>query len=95
MNIGRAIVKVRIEKEIGQKELAKMAGISATSLSQIENNRKTPRPKTLTMICEVLEIAEPLLRILSLESGDIPEHKQETFRILGPVLEAIIHQLYI
>lgn len=56
MQIGAKIKFIREEKGIKQIELAKLAGISNTFLSDIERGRTQPSIKTLTKITTALGI---------------------------------------
>jgi transcriptional regulator with XRE-family HTH domain len=55
-NIGEKIKKKRIEKNLKQYELAKLADMSNTFLSDIETGRSAPAIKTLEKIAKALEI---------------------------------------
>lgn len=55
-NIGEKIKKKRIEKNLKQYELAKLAKMSNTFLSDIETGRSAPSIKTLKKIAKVLEL---------------------------------------
>ena len=55
-NIGEKIKKKRIEKNLKQYELAKLADMSNTFLSDIETGRSSPAIKTLEKIAKALEI---------------------------------------
>jgi len=53
-NIGENIKKKRIEKNLKQCELAKLAEMSNTFLSDIETGRSSPAIKTLEKIAKAL-----------------------------------------
>lgn len=55
-NIGEKIKKKRIEKNLKQYELAELAKMSNTFLSDIETGRSAPSIKTLEKIAKVLEL---------------------------------------
>lgn len=56
-NFGKTIKKYRIEKNMTQKELCKLAGISEPELIAIENGkRKNPQAKTIHNLAKVLDI---------------------------------------
>lgn len=55
-NIGEKIRCQRVKKKLKQYELAKLAGISNTFLSDIEVGRTTPSLKTLAKIGKALEV---------------------------------------
>ncbi len=57
MEIGRKIAKLRQEKNLTQKDLAKRAGISESYLSRIEEgNCHRPHNKTLSRIAYALMV---------------------------------------
>lgn len=56
MGIGAKIKSLRKKKGLKQIELAKMAGISNTYLSDIEKGRTEPSIKTLTKIANALGV---------------------------------------
>ena len=47
------IKDVRTEKELTQIELARLAGISQSYLSELESNKKSP---TLRLICKIADV---------------------------------------
>lgn len=55
-NIGENIIRIRKEKGISQKELAKKIGISAQNLLQIEKGKSEPKSGTLDKIMQALDI---------------------------------------
>lgn len=78
MKIGEKIKTIRLSKGIKQIELAKMAGISNTYLSDIEKGRTNPSIKTLAKIVHALG-AEDDWNIFLKENYVKIEHKsQET-----------------
>ena len=56
MKVGAKIKSIRIEKGLKQTELASMAGISNTYLSDIENGRTNPSVNTIEKLAKALEI---------------------------------------
>ena len=50
------IKNVRIKKGISQSKLAKMAKISQSYLSELENNKKSPTLRVLCKIAEALNV---------------------------------------
>lgn len=55
MFIGAKIRELRLERGIRQNELARLAGISNTYLSDIENGRANPSVNTFLKIARVLD----------------------------------------
>jgi transcriptional regulator with XRE-family HTH domain len=56
IRIGKNIRHIRKLKKFRQTELARIAGISNTYLSDIENNRIIPSVKTMIKISAALDI---------------------------------------
>jgi transcriptional regulator with XRE-family HTH domain len=56
MTVGERIRELRERKAYGQAELAREVGITPTSLWAIETGRRTPRPRTVRKIAEVLGV---------------------------------------
>lgn len=54
--LGRKIVVLRAERNMTQTELYKLAGLSYTTISFIENGKKVPRVSTLYRIAKVLDV---------------------------------------
>ncbi len=86
MKEGTAIKMIRKKQHISQVELAKRCSISQTSLSQIENNLKRPRGKTLKKLCAAMEVPESIIYILGIEHSDVPPAKQQIYNMLYPAI---------
>jgi len=93
MNIGVAIKFVRNQLGISQEELSKKTGISQTSISQIENGIKAPSKKTISKICNVLQIPEAVLYIVGIENTDFPNSRKELFNELFPQIKELAVQI--
>ncbi len=95
MNIGGAIGKVRKQKKISQGDLAKLANLNQSYLSQIENNKKTPNVKTIAEIAKALDVPVSMLFLFSINENEIPEKKRDVFNALMPVMESLFDEYYI
>ena len=82
MEIGDAIRKLRMWREVTQKELAQRIGVSANALCAIELNRSFPGKETITKVCRELGVPVGYLLFFVLEEKEIPQEKRELFRIL-------------
>lgn len=82
MEIGDSIRKLRMWREMTQKELAQRIGMSANALCAIELNRTFPGKETIVKVCRVLGIPVGYLLFFALTEEDIPQDKRELFRIL-------------
>lgn len=56
MTIGQNIQRTREERAYGQAELAREAGLSASTLWRIEHDERQPRGRTLRALAEILQI---------------------------------------
>lgn len=92
MNLGRTLRDLRKQQSLTQDELADAAGISRTSLSQIENGSR-PADDTLKRICAVLNVPESLVYINSFEKEDVPESKRALYDQLFPVIQDMIRRV--
>lgn len=72
--IGAKIRKLRKLRRISQSELAVKAGIAQSTLSYIENGKKSPQFDTLSAICRGLDIS-----ILELFSYDVLKANKKLF----------------
>lgn len=93
MDLGNAIVKLRKQKGLRQNELARLSNVSQTYLSQVENNQKDVTLKTLNRISEAMDIPTPILVFYSLEAEDLSEAKRESYKLVEPIINAMIEQL--
>ena len=54
--IGNKIKEIRKKKGLSQEELAELAKVNSRTIQRIENNESEPRGKTLSLICDILDI---------------------------------------
>jgi len=96
MNIGATITKLRKNKGLSQKELAKMCGLSTTSMNQIENGRFNPTYTTLTDIASALHTDAALIYFMSCEPGkEMPEGKKELFEYVRSFVVIMFESFYL
>lgn len=94
MNIGPTIRRLRKQKGLSQTEFGNLTGITQTTLSQIENGQTTPHKATLSKICEVLNVPEQLLVVLSIEEEDVPENKRNMYDTLYPTIKDFMMKIF-
>ena len=82
MEIGDSIRKLRMWREMTQKELAQRIGMSANTLCAIELNRSFPSKETIVKVCRELDVPVGYLLFFALAEEDRPQDKRELFRIL-------------
>lgn len=93
MNISESLKKIRKLKGLTQVDLAKKAGITQTSYSQIENGLNKPRKETLERIARALDIPIDVIYLMGIELEDVPAHKKEDFKHLFPTVKELLEKL--
>ncbi len=77
MTLGKAIKTCRIQREMNQANLAKIAGISVPYLSLLEKGKRDPSFSTIQKIATALEVPMSLLVFLAAEKDEIIEISPE------------------
>tara|TARA_R110002012_G_scaffold322087_1_gene555019 strand:+ start:62271 stop:62852 length:582 start_codon:yes stop_codon:yes gene_type:complete len=72
MNLGEKIILERKNKGLSQELLAENCGISLRTIQRIENNKSNPRPYTLKVIADALNI-----QVEQLEQNDNSESAKD------------------
>jgi len=93
MDLGKAIYRLRKEKNIKQGKFATDIGISQSFASQIENGRKIPELKTLEKISDYFNMPLPFLTWMSIEVSDISDEKQHAYQMLKSSVDALIQDV--
>jgi DNA-binding XRE family transcriptional regulator len=55
--IGEKLKRARLAKAMNQRQLAERAGVTKTTLVQLENNRSQPHPSTLGKLADALDVS--------------------------------------
>lgn len=71
INIGRAIKICRIQKNLKQKELASLAGISMSYISLLERGKRDPSLSTIQKITSALNVPFSILVFLEAEEDEL------------------------
>jgi transcriptional regulator with XRE-family HTH domain len=71
MNLGKAIQTCRVKVGLSQGELAKLAGISVSYLSMLENSKRDPTISTVQKIANALGVPIEILFFLGADSGEL------------------------
>lgn len=90
MNIGTAIKTLRKQKQLGQKDLAEMCGVSVNALSLIETNATFPQKSTIEKISRALGIPVSYLLLFSITDEDVPEDKKAVFELLNTAIKSVL-----
>ncbi len=74
MSVGKALLRVRLDRKMTQREVADRADLAVSYVSRIENNRVQPTTGTLNRLAEALEM--PVSGIFAIgEAVSTPVHK--------------------
>lgn len=89
MNVGKKILKLRLQAKLSQREISNLSGLAVSYLSRLENDRITPSIKTLRKISQALNV--PLTALLDRE----PAAQTQTERCpVTPSGRCIMNQLF-
>ena len=80
MNIGEKIEKIRKEKNLSQKELAKIVNASQKTISNIENGTNEPKIGVIIEMCNKLNISADWL-LLGKENTKISKEEENLLNI--------------
>jgi transcriptional regulator with XRE-family HTH domain len=93
--IGKAVVAIRNERHISQKELADRTKLANGYLSQIENDKKLPSLEALDSICQALNVPMYVFLLKAKIEESINDPDQMVFlRQLKPAIDAVVKDLY-
>lgn len=93
MSIGKAITTIRLKAGLKQGQLAKMAEISGTSLSLLENDKSQGSEATLKRIADALGTDVGLIKLLAIdpENEMSPENKELFYKLFPNFRERLLH----
>lgn len=78
MRIGKRLEILRIEKSLSGNYLAKLAGVSQSTVNQAEHDTKSPTIDTLSKMCYALNIS---LKDFFMENrAELPETHRELYK---------------
>ena len=82
--VSRRIKKLRIEKSLTQRTLAKAAGIDQTYLAKIESGKRIPLLRTICALADVLNVNthELLIPLEEKRQGKLSQKKEELIKII-------------
>lgn len=93
--VGKAIVAIRNERHLSQKELAEKSKLASGYLSQIENDKKLPSLEALDSICQALNVPMYVFLLKAKIEEGINDPDQMVFlRQLKPAIDEVIKGLY-
>ncbi|MBU4311915.1 MAG: helix-turn-helix domain-containing protein [Candidatus Omnitrophica bacterium] len=80
--IGKRIKKLRMEKSLTQKDLAKAAGLHWTHVSKIESSKRIPTVKAIAGLAEALGIEAWELLIEEIQGRPGQKKKEQLIEII-------------
>lgn len=85
--IGKRLKKLRIEKDISQKELSDILDIVISNVSMYESNNRTPSPEILIKMSKYFNVSVDYLLGLTTNRHSNLEVPENYFAVLSEVLE--------
>jgi transcriptional regulator with XRE-family HTH domain len=89
MNLGSAIRKIRIVKNLKQQDLAALLDMSQTALSLIESGKTWPSKKTLFAIADKTNTPLDIVFLMAIDREAIPS---EYLQMIKPLVRNIAGQ---
>ncbi len=93
MKIGDSIKKLRIEKGLKQKDLAKEVNLTPVFLSKVEKNETKPSWHTLSLIAEKLGVTVSHLILSSITKGDLIVEEKSNYLKVKHHLELLFNDV--
>ena len=91
MSLGKTIIRLRMQRQWKQKDLAEKLGMHPRNLIRWENDQVRPRAKALEHLAEVLEVS-----VAELETGEPNaariQEDPELFEMVDHILELSLPQ---
>jgi transcriptional regulator with XRE-family HTH domain len=84
MDLGSTIRKLRKEKGMKLKDVARKAGLSNNGLCSIEKNYCFPTQKNFYAICDAIGVPHYIVLAECVTIDDVPPEKREAFNLLWP-----------
>lgn len=82
VDFGQAIRVLRLKRNMTQRELAELLGMSVNAVSSLETGKSFPPKNTMKRLCKAFGIPQSYLLLSSIEEDDIPEGKRVLYRAL-------------
>lgn len=92
MDIGTTIMALRKARKISQVELSRKCGLSQTSITQIETNKKRIRDENLKKVCKYLKISLGGFYVMALTEDDVPKSKRKFFKSMNGIIKSIFFE---
>jgi len=89
--VGKTIKKFRIDRGLSQKQLADRAGLTASFMSLVENDRRTPSINAIRQIADALHVAE---EVILWDAIDVPRDLSEKDRRLCETAKVLVKHWY-
>jgi len=94
MKIGEAIVNLRKQKGVKQKDLAKCVGVSASYLSLVEHNEMKPSMDLIAKIAGHFNLPTTALIYMALDLDGLKNKEQKKyFMAAQPMIDKLINYL--
>lgn len=94
MNISFALREARVSAGFKQIEFGKLANLSQTYISQIENGKKTPSVEVIQKYSDLTKLPLAIVLWKSITEKDVHRNKKIVFKELKPVIDNLINQIF-
>jgi XRE family transcriptional regulator of biofilm formation len=94
-NLGTAIKKARVLKEMTQDTLAEKSGITKAYVSMIETGvKKNISESVLSKIASALDLPVEVLIFMQLDLYNVQSGKKDSFKKIKPAVDALIKEFF-
>jgi transcriptional regulator with XRE-family HTH domain len=91
ISIGKTIKKLRIERGLSQQDLAEICDLTASFLSLVENDRRSPSLAVIRRLAAALCVPE---EVVIWDAVELPKDLDESDRRLCEMAKLIVRRLY-
>lgn len=92
--IGQNFKNIRLEKNLTQKELAKVIELSSNAISYFENGKSSISFERMIQLCQVLEVSLfDMLKGTSIVRTKIPKETSEKYQQLNDINKKIVDDI--
>jgi len=95
MKTGEAIKYLREKRNLTQKELANLLGITLLTMQEIEEDIVTPSEDSIASICKILDMPPLAFQFITLQTEDIVERKRDLFNQIQPAVMSLINEIWL
>jgi len=92
MNIGLAILTIRIKKNLTQKAFAEITGLNRWTVLHLESGKKKPHKSTINKIATSFGLPLEFVVFIATEESDIPDSGKAHYNKIERQLKQLIRE---